>query len=112
MRQRRPLHVCAKIETGERVWASFEPASAKRPISWGNVFTIRHKDRYFLANDKGELIIAQMSPDGYQEVSKAKLIEPAHQVGSRKLVWSHPAFANRSVYLRNDKELRVYSLAK
>ncbi len=105
-------YVCAKMENGERVWSSFEPASAKRPITWGNVFTIPHEDRYFLANDKGELIIATMNPDGYKQISKAKLIEPTHQVGSRKLVWSHPAFANRSVYLRNDEEIRVYSLAK
>ena len=27
-------------------------------------------------------------------------------------VWSHPAFANKSVYVRNDKELKCYSLAK
>jgi len=33
-------------------------------------------------------------------------------VGQRTLVWSHPAFANRSVYLRNDREIRCYSLAK
>lgn len=103
-------YICAKMSDGSRVWSSFEPASAKRPISWGNVFTVRHKDRYFLANDKGELVIARLSPDGYEEISKAKLIEPTHKVGSRKLVWSHPAFANRSVYLRNDKEIRCYSL--
>ncbi len=38
-------YVCAKMEDGERVWSTFEPASAKRPITWGNVFTIRHEDR-------------------------------------------------------------------
>ena len=65
-----------------------------------------------LANDYGELIIAGLSPAGYTEISRAKLIEPTHQVGGRTLVWSHPAFANRSVYLRNDREIRCYSLAK
>ena len=105
-------YICAKLSDGTHVWNTFKAASAERPIHWGNVFTIPHKDRYFLANDKGELIIAKLSPKGYDEISRAKLIEPTHQVGSRTLVWSHPSFANRSIYLRNDKELICYSLAK
>jgi hypothetical protein len=31
---------------------------------------------------------------------------------SRKLIWSPPAFANRSAYVRNDNELICVSLAK
>ena len=65
-----------------------------------------------MANDFGELIIANLKPSGYEEISRAKLIEPTHKVSGRLLVWSHPAFANRSVYLRNDNEIRCYSLAK
>ncbi len=65
-----------------------------------------------VANDFGDLIMARLSPAGYDEVSRARLIEPTHAVGRRVLVWSHPAFANRSVYLRNDKEIRCYSLAR
>ena len=56
--------------------------------------------------------MARLSPAGYDEVSRASMIEPTHTVGRRLLVWSHPAFANRSVYLRNDKEIRCYSLAR
>jgi len=104
-------YICASLETGERLWSTFEMTVGKRPASWGNVFSIQHKHRYFHANDVGELIIARMSPTGYDEVSRAQLIEPTHDVGGRKLVWSHPAFANRSIYLRNDKEIRCYSLA-
>lgn len=104
-------YICASLETGERLWSTFEMTTGKRPASWGNVFSIQHDDRYFHANDVGELIIARMSPEGYDEVSRAQLIEPTHKVGGRKLVWSHPAFANRSIYLRNDKEIHCYSLA-
>ena len=72
----------------------------------------RNGSRCFLANDYGELIIANLSASGYSEISRAKLIEPTHRVAGRMLVWSHPAFANRSVYLRNDREILCYSLAK
>ena len=105
-------YICARLDTGDRVWSTFQPVGAKRPIPWGNVFTVRQKDRYFLANDAGDLIIARMSPAGYEEISRANVIPPTHNIGSRTLVWSHPAFANRSVYVRNDREIRCYSLAR
>lgn len=105
-------YTCARLEDGEHVWTSYAPSTGDRPASWANVFTIRHESRYFLANDFGDLIMARLSPKGYEEVSQAHLIEPTHTVGRRVLVWSHPAFANRSVYLRNDKEIRYYSLAR
>lgn len=104
-------YVCARLADGEPIWTTFKPSTGNRPVQWGNVFTIRHQDRFFLANDFGELVIAKMTPHGYEEVSRAKLIEPDQDIGGRKVVWSHPAFANRSVYLRNDREIRCYSLA-
>ena len=103
---------CAKLEDGTKLWTTYQPATGKRPGAWGNVFTIQHEDRYFLANDLGDLIIANLSPDGYEEISRVHLIEPTHSVAGRTLVWSHPAFANRCIFLRNDKEIRCYSLAK
>ncbi|MDB4862027.1 PQQ-binding-like beta-propeller repeat protein [Pirellulaceae bacterium] len=103
-------YTCAKLEDGTRQWTTYKPSTGQRPAAWGNVFTIKHQDRYFLANDLGDLIIAKLSPDGYEEISRTNLIEPTHWVAGRTLVWSHPAFANRCVYLRNDKEIRCYYL--
>ena len=65
-----------------------------------------------LFNEKGELVIARLSPTGYAEVSRAKLLEPTGVYGARDVVWSHPAFAHRCVYARNDKELVCASLAR
>lgn len=105
-------YMCVRLDSGERVWSTFGPSTGKRPAAWANVFTVPHKDRYFHANDLGDLIIAKMSPAGYQEVSRTHLIEPTHDIGNRKVVWSHPAFANQSVYVRNDKQIRCFSLAR
>ena len=109
-------YLCARQSDGEQVWSSFAPASSKRPISWGNVFTVQMTgdgatSRFLLANDHGEVILANLTPLGYEETSRASLIEPTHRVGGRTLVWSHPALANRSIYLRNDREIRCYSLS-
>ena len=108
-------YICARLADGQRVWQTFQPSSSKRPIAWGNVFTVRlsaYKDRFLLINDHGELISVRMNPIEYKELDRAKLINPTHQVGGRKLVWSHPAFANRKIYLRNDEEIRCYDLAQ
>ncbi|HTD87767.1 MAG TPA: pyrrolo-quinoline quinone, partial [Candidatus Binatia bacterium] len=79
---------------------------------WANAFLIKNGDRFFLPNEKGDLIIARLTPEGYQEISRAHLLEPTNTAAGRDVVWSHPAFANRSVYARNDKELICASLAE
>jgi hypothetical protein len=74
---------------------------------------VKNGQRMFLFNERGELIIARLSPQGYQEISRAKLIEPTtDQLRQRGGVcWAHPAYANKHVYIRNDKELLSASLA-
>ena len=44
-------------------------------------------------------------PGGYHEVSRTKLIEPNHPARGRDVVWSHPAFADKCIFARNDKEI-------
>jgi hypothetical protein len=39
------------------------------------------------------------------------VLDPTNTAWGRDVVWSHPAFANRSVYARNDKEIVCVSLA-
>ena len=55
----------------------------------------------------------RLAPDGFQEISRAKLLDPTtNQLNQRGGVcWSHPAFANHHVYARNDKELVCADLA-
>jgi outer membrane protein assembly factor BamB len=102
---------CLDAKTGDRIWESQEATPRAR---WSNIHMVRHGDRMFMFNERGELIIARLSPRGYQEISRAKLIEPTtDQLRQRGGVcWAHPAYANRHVYVRNDKELLSASLAK
>ncbi len=107
---------CVELATGRRIWSDDSPTrnqAGQRAASWPNAFTIKHQPsgRFFLANDHGELILAQLSPKGYREISRTQIIEPTHLVGGRRLVWSHPAFANRRVYARNDREIVCLDLA-
>ena len=98
--------------TGERVWTSDAMTTQNR---WGAAFMVRHGDRYFVNNEEGDLIIAQFTSEGYVELDRTKLIEPTsatqRTTGPRIANWSHPAYANRHIFQRNDKELIRVSLA-
>jgi len=93
---------CLDASNGRRLWET-EKATGKG--RWWNAFIVPHEDRYFLHNEQGDLIIANLSPKGYEEISRAKLIEPTRRVQRRMTIWSHPAFAMQSVFARNDKEI-------
>ena len=103
---------CLKAETGEKVWETFAATSGDaEQVRWSNAFIVANGDRFFLSNEHGDLIIARLTPTGYEEISRSHLIEPTNKDPGRLVVWSHPAFANRCIYLRNDKELVCASLA-
>ncbi len=95
---------CLLADTGDRVW---EDTTAVPKARWANIHFVRHGDEYWLFNERGELIIADLSPAGFSERSRAKLIAPTlPQLNQRGGVcWSHPAFALRRVFARNDHEL-------
>jgi outer membrane protein assembly factor BamB len=105
---------CLELATGKRVWESM--ALVRERARWATAFLVKHGDRYFINNDRGELVIAKLSPAGYQEISRTKLIEPTHPYARRRELgavhWSHPAYANKHIFVRNDKEILKASLAK
>jgi outer membrane protein assembly factor BamB len=107
---------CLKAETGERLWETLQATGATGERGgandrWAHAFLIKHQDRYFIPNERGDLIIARLSPRGYEEVSRARLIAPTNSAQNREVVWSHPAFADRAVFARNDREIIRVSLA-
>ena len=61
-------------------------------------------------------MIATLSPKGFNEIARTKLVEPTHPYVRRRqlphVLWSHPAYANRHIVVRNDKEILRASLAK
>jgi outer membrane protein assembly factor BamB len=103
---------CLRAETGERLWETLQATTADgKETRWANAFLIKNGDRFFLCNENGDLIIARLTPDGYHEISRAHLLEPTNHDPGRDVVWSHPAFANRSIYARNDQEIVCVDLS-
>lgn len=101
---------CLKAESGDRVWESLAATPKAR---WSNIHMVQNGDQTWMFNERGELLITQISPQGYTEISRTKIIEPT-QVQLRQrggVCWSHPAFANRTVFARNDDKLIAVSVA-
>lgn len=103
---------CLKLETGERLWETNAATTGGPLVRWANAFIIKHENRFFLANELGDLIIAKLTPQGYEEQSRAKILKPTTTDPRRAVVWSHPAFANQCVFMRNDEEIVCVSLAR
>ena len=97
--------------TGERLWMS----TAMTPQEmYTTAFMVQHRNRFFVNNDEGDLIIARFTPDGYVEVDRTHLIDATSEAGygsERRVNWVHPAYANRHIVQRNDHEIIRASLA-
>lgn len=102
-----------KLSTGERVWESL--ALTQEKARWSTGHMVVNGDRIFINTDRGDLVIAKFTPEGYQEISRTFLIKPTTPPGNRRKLtfvnWSHPAYANKHIYARNDEEIIAASLA-
>jgi hypothetical protein len=108
---------CLKVSTGERVWETRKPtvgtpSEEGKPTRWGNAFLVQNGDRFFLFNEKGELVIAKLTPKGYEEMDRAAIVKPTNKLAGRPVVWVYPAFADKKMYVKNDEELVCIDLAK
>jgi hypothetical protein len=101
---------CLRLDTGQQVWEDHTAVPENR---WATIHLVRNADRTWLFNERGELIIARLTPDGFDEISRAKLIDPTTDQLRRRdgVTWSHPAFAYGHVFARNDKELVCANLS-
>jgi outer membrane protein assembly factor BamB len=110
---------CLDLQSGERIWETLAMTEFAR---WASAFVVQNGDRFFVNNDKGDLIIARFTPQEYVEIDRTHLIEPTTnsawrgrnrpRSSDRIVNWSHPAYADRHIFARNDHEIICASLAQ
>lgn len=95
---------CLDAKTGDRIWESQQAVPRER---WATIHMVKHGEDIWMFNDRGELLITRLSPEGFKELSRTKLLDPTTEQLRRKdgVCWSHPAYAYKHVFARNDKEL-------
>ncbi len=101
-----------ELPTGKRVWESMGPIGGEKPRGSETAFMVQNGDRFFFFADSGDLVIGKLTPKGYEEVSRAKVIDQTNAAFGRKVVWCAPAYADKKAYIRNDKEIISVDLAK
>jgi outer membrane protein assembly factor BamB len=99
---------CLEAGMGNRAWENLTVTSQ---IRWGSAHMVMNNGRAWIFNDQGELIIGELSPGGFKELSRAKLLPTTTGQHPRGVTWSPPAFAYKHVFNRNDEELVCASLA-
>jgi outer membrane protein assembly factor BamB len=103
------------VQTGERLWETFEPTrlGEKRKLSHGTAFLTRigDTDRYFLMSELGDLLMGRLTKEKFESLGRFHVLEPTSEAFGRDVVWSYPAYANRTAYVRNDKEIVAVDLA-
>jgi outer membrane protein assembly factor BamB len=98
------------LAAGKALWETGQPLG-RRPLPSGTAFLVRHGDRFWMFTEAGELVIAKLTPKSFEELDRAKVIEPTGAAHGRNVVWSMPAFANRRAYIRNGKEIICVDLS-
>lgn len=103
---------CIQASDGARVW---EDLTAVKQDRWGTIHFVPNGDNIWMLNEQGELMVGQLSPQGLQIVSRENILEPDQMRRQNRqggVCWSHPAFADKCIFVRNDHELVCISLAK
>jgi outer membrane protein assembly factor BamB len=103
------LFVCLEAGTGREVWQTNVVTNLRQGAC---VHLVPNGSSVFLFTDQGDLVRAQLTPAGYRELGRVHLIEPTSPLFENKFAWAAPAFANRNIFVRNDHELRCYSLVR
>lgn len=97
--------------TGDRIWESDKAVPRGR---WSTIHFVRDGGMVWMFNERGDLKLGTLSRSGFTEISSVNIIAPTTNQLNRRggVCWSHPAFANGSVLVRNDKEIKSVSLKK
>jgi outer membrane protein assembly factor BamB len=95
---------CLNLANGDRVWADTTLLPNGR---WATAHFVQNGDRTWITTERGEIVIARLTPEGFQRISSARFITPGTTLRGRNypIAWSHPAYAHRSLFARNDSEL-------
>ena len=88
------------------IFGEEKPADFRAPC--GTAFVVKNADNglFYLFTETGDLAIGKLTPKGYEELGRMHLLDPTcTALNGRKAVWSHPAFAEKCIFARNDKQI-------
>ncbi len=102
---------CLELMTGDRVWEDLTAVPRER---WSTIHFVQNGERTWMFNERGELLISKLTPEGFKEIARCQVIEPTIDQLNRRggVCWSHPAFAHGHIFARNGNEIVCADLRK
>ena len=88
---------CFEYATGKKIWDDdnqMTPGNSRNPQA--SLVWLNNSSRALILNSEGALILAELTPAGYKELARARLIGET---------WAHPAYAETRVYARSNTKL-------
>jgi glucose dehydrogenase len=102
---------CLDLLTGDRIWTD----STLTPYGrWSNAHFIHQGGKLWAFNEKGELVLGEVSPDGFTDLGRAKLVDPVRISPNPRggVNWAFPAFTGRRIYARSDAKLVCWEVVR
>ena len=75
-----------EIPSGERLWESDVLLKKGVQSFRGTAFLVKNGDRFVLFNELGEIVLCKLARAGYEEIDRAKVIEPTNRAFGRRVV--------------------------
>lgn len=93
--------VSFKIDVGEKVWTDENKLTPRGRNPHISLVWLGDSSRAIALNADGELLLVELRPDGFTEISRTKIVGET---------WAHPAFAGSRCYARDDEKIVAVEL--
>ena len=87
---------CFHFATGKKIWDDSNQMTPSSQNPHASLVWLNDLDRALILNSDGDLILARLNPEGYQELARANIVGET---------WAHPALTGTHVYARSNTEL-------
>ena len=88
--------ICFELKTGKKIWTDENRLTPRARNPQATLVWIGDSDHVLSLNAEGELVHASLSPKGYHEIDRTKLVDKT---------WAHPAYCDRAVFARDEGQL-------
>lgn len=85
---------CFDLKTGRKRWDDDNRLTPRGRNPHASIVWVNDGNRALALNATGELVLCRLSPGGFEEESRAKVLNGR--------VWGHPAFAGRHLFAKTD----------
>lgn len=92
---------CFELKSGRKIWDDKNQMTPRGRNPHATLVWLGDGDRAIILNEEGDLILARLNPNGYEEQSRTRITD---------FTWAHPAFAGNRVYARTDKGIVCVAL--